>query len=201
MDFSEIIVAIIIGAVILAINSVGFKKQQSSKNQPQRQPNRNFSPEEQTPAEEREEMWGTPPTLSLDDIFNELRRTREEEERKAREEADDYIPRAPKSRKPQPQAQARPQNLEHRRQQVEWRPKPHPVKNRPAAAEARPQQQPQPAAHAPTPEEEGTPAFARTEVQPQPLPTYENNDSDTFDVSEIDWRKAVIASEILNRKY
>lgn len=199
MDFSEIIVAIIIGAVILAINSVGSKKQQNSKNQPQREPSRPLYPQESTPAAEQEETWDTSPTLTLDDIFNELRRAREEEERKAREEEDDYIPRAQKPREPQPQVQARPQNLERRRQQVEWRPKPHAVKNRPAAAEVRPQQQPQPAAHAPTPEEEGAPVFAHTAAQP--LPTYENNDNNSFDASEIDWRKAVIASEILNRKY
>ena len=64
MDFSEIIVAIIIGLVILAINSLGAKKQQNTKNQPRRQPGRSLMSEESTPTEnaekEDEESWGIP---------------------------------------------------------------------------------------------------------------------------------------------
>ena len=87
MDFSEIIVAIIIGLVILAINSLGAKKQQNTKNQPRRQPGRSLMSEESTPTEnsekEDEESWGIPRTLTLDEIFRELRKAREEAERQA----------------------------------------------------------------------------------------------------------------------
>ena len=109
MDFSEIIVAIIIGLVILAINSVGSKKQQSSKNQPGRQPGRTIFPEASTQApqrEEQEESRDASTPLTLDEIFAELRRAHEEEERKAHE-ADEYIPRAPRRAQPQPLAALR----------------------------------------------------------------------------------------------
>ena len=90
MDFSEIIVAIIIGLVILAINSLGAKKQQSTKNQPRRQRDRSLMSEESAPVEnsekEEEESWGIPRTLTLDEIFRELRKAREEAERQEPEE-------------------------------------------------------------------------------------------------------------------
>ena len=214
MDFSEIIVAIIIGAVILAINSVGSKKQQGSKNQPRRRPSRPVFPEEPASVEEHEETWGTPPTFTLDDIFNELRRAREEEERKAREE-DAYIPRTPKTSRHRQQTPARPQNLERTPRQVDWRPKPHPVQNIPTntevqthtqaqtQAQTQTQAQPRHTVHTPNPEE-GTQVPVHTSTRPQPAPQpspiYDNDDT-TFDANDIDWRKAVIASEILNRKY
>lgn len=191
MDFSEIIVAIIIGLVILAINSVGSKKQQSSKNQPGRQPGRPIFPEASTDA-------STP--LTLDEIFAELRRAHEEEERKAHE-ADEYIPRAPRRAQPQPSRRPQVQPLERREPQTEWRAQPRPAEQ-PAAATPHPQ----PATPVLTPEEEGTPALARPQTPARPAtqaaPVHEpETETSSIDVSDIDWRKAVIAAEILNRKY
>lgn len=210
MDFSEIIVAIIIGLVILAINTLGSKKQQSSRNQPRRQPGQSPFPEESTSKEDDEEEWGAPRTITLDEIFQELRRAREEEEQKkmAREE-DDYIPRSPQksaASHPQPQpvqsrTPSRPQPLEQRQPQVEWRPKPHPTRK---PVEEKVQAQPATRVSTPAPAEEGESVFAHT-AQPQLSAllsqTNEPNDVGTIDVSDIDWRKAIIASEILNRKY
>lgn len=200
MDFSEIIVAIIIGLVILAINSLGAKKQQSTKNQPRRQRDRSLMSEESAPvenSEKEEESWGTPRTLTLDEIFQELRKAREEAEQQAAEE-EEYIPRAPKrphrpgANAPQPQPQ------------TEWQ---LDSPSAPAQAPAKPVAKPRPASVVPSaPEAEGvsvfsrTPAFA-TAAPPRPVPTEESLDAPAIDVGEIDWRKAVIVSEILNRKY
>lgn len=203
MDFSEIIVAIIIGLVILAINSVGSKKQQGSKNQPGRQPGRPIFPEASTPApqrEEQEENRDASTPLTLDEIFAELRRAHEEAERKAQEE-DEYIPRAPRRAQPQPTRRPQVQPLERREPQTEWRPQPRPAEQPTAAAP-----QPQPAAPILTPAEEGTPALARPQTPTPPAtqaaPVHEpETETSSIDVSDIDWRKAVIAAEILNRKY
>lgn len=208
MDFSEIIVAIIIGLVILAINSLGAKKQQSTKNQPRREPDRDLTPEESTPAEnseKEEESWGTPRTLTLDEIFQELRKAREEAERQAAEE-EEYIPRAPRRprRQEQTAAQSRPQKLEQRQPQPEWQ---LDSPSAPSQAPAAPAANQRPEQVAPTiPEAEGvsvftrTPAFA-TAATSRPIPTDDTLDASAIDVGEIDWRKAVIVSEILNRKY
>lgn len=208
MDFSEIIVAIIIGLVILAINTLGSKKQQGSKNQPGRQPGRPIFPETSTPApqrEEPEENRDTSTPLTLDEIFRELRRAHEEAERKAQEEdEDEYIPRAPRRAQPQPTRRPQVQPLEQREPQTEWRQQPRseqPVE-RPMAAVP----QPQPVATAPTPAEEGSPAIVRPQTSARPAtqatPVHEPEaETSTIDVSEIDWRKAVIAAEILNRRY
>lgn len=206
MDFSEIIVAIIIGLVILAINTLGSKKQQGSKNQPGRQPGRSIFPETSTPApqrEEPEENRDTSTPLTLDEIFRELRRAHEEAERKAQEEEDEdeYIPRAPRRAQPQPARRPQVQPLERREPQTEWRQQPRPVEQPAAVAP-----QPQPAATAPTPAEEGSPAIVRPQTSARPAtqatPVHEPEaETSTIDVSEIDWRKAVIAAEILNRKY
>lgn len=203
MDFSEIIVAIIIGLVILAINSVGSKKQQSSKNQPGRQPGRPIVPGASTPTPEREEENRDASTpLTLDEIFRELRRAHEEEERKAHEEEEDeYIPRAPRRAQPQPSRRPQVQPLERREPQTEWRPQPRPAEQ-PAAATPHPQ----PATPILTPEEEGTPALARPQTSARPVtqtvPVQESEaETESIDISDIDWRKAVIAAEILNRKY
>lgn len=193
MDFSEIIVAIIIGLVILAINSLGAKKQQSTKNQPRRQRDRSLMSEESTPTEnaekEDEESWGIPRTLTLDEIFRELRKAREEAERQEPEE-EEYIPRAPKrshrpgANAPQPQPQS------------EWK-LDTPSETTPAAKSHATPVVPS------SPETEGssvftgTPAFAAS----RPVPTDSTIDAPVINVGEIDWRKAVIASEILNRKY
>lgn len=194
MDFSEIIVAIIIGLVILAINSLGAKKQQNTKNQPRRQPSRSLMSEESTPTEnsekEDEESWGIPRTLTLDEIFRELRKAREEAEE------EEYIPRAPKrshrpgANAPQPQPLAQPQP------QSEWK-LDTPSETTPAAKSHATPVVPS------SPETEGssvftgTPAFAAS----RPVPTDSTIDAPVINVGEIDWRKAVIASEILNRKY
>lgn len=203
MDFSEIIVAIIIGLVILAINSVGSKKQQSSKNQPGRQPGRTIFPEASTQAPQREEQAesrdaSTP--LTLDEIFAELRRAHEEEERKAHE-ADEYIPRAPRRAQPQPSRRPQVQPLERREPQTEWRPQPRPAEQ-PAATVPKPE----PAATILTPEEEGKSVLARPQTSARPVtqtvPVQESEaETESIDISDIDWRKAVIAAEILNRKY
>lgn len=193
MDFSEIIVAIIIGLVILAINSLGAKKQQSTKNQPRRQRDRSLMSEESTPTEnaekEDEESWGIPRTLTLDEIFRELRKAREEAERQEPEE-EEYIPRAPKrshrpgANAPQPQPQS------------EWK-LDTPSETTPAAKSHATPVVPS------SPETEGssvftgTPAFAAS----RPVTTDSTIDAPVINVGEIDWRKAVIASEILNRKY
>lgn len=193
MDFSEIIVAIIIGLVILAINSLGAKKQQNTKNQPRRQPSRSLMSEESTPTEnaekEDEESWGIPRTLTLDEIFRELRKAREEADRQEPEE-EEYIPRAPKrshrpgANAPQPQPQS------------EWK-LDTPSETTPAAKSHATPVVPS------SPETEGssvftgTPAFAAS----RPVPTDSTIDAPVINVGEIDWRKAVIASEILNRKY
>ncbi len=203
MDFSEIIVAIIIGMVILAINSVGSKKQQSSKNQPGRQPGRTIFPEAstQTPQrEEQEESRDASTPLTLDEIFAELRRAHEEEERKAHE-ADEYIPRAPRRAQPQPSRRPQVQPLERREPQTEWRPQPRPAEQ-PAATVPKPE----PAATILTPEEEGKSALARPQTSARPVtqtvPVQESEaETESIDISDIDWRKAVIAAEILNRKY
>lgn len=203
MDFSEIIVAIIIGLVILAINSVGSKKQQSSKNQPGRQPGRTIFPEASTQApqrEEQEESRDASTPLTLDEIFAELRRAHEEEERKAHE-ADEYIPRAPRRAQPQPSRRPQVQPLERREPQTEWRPQPRPAEQ-PAATVPNPE----PAATILTPEEEGKSALARPQTSARPVtqtvPVQESEaETESIDISDIDWRKAVIAAEILNRKY
>ncbi len=210
MDFSEIIVAIIIGLVILAINSLGAKKQQSTKNQPRRQRDRSLMSEESAPVEnsekEEEESWGIPRTLTLDEIFRELRKAREEAERQEPEE-EEYIPRAPKRphrQQEQTTSQSRPQKLEQRQPQTEWQ---LDSPSAPAQAPAKPVAKTRPASVVPSaPEAEGisvfsrTPAFA-TAATPRPVPTEESLDAPAIDVGEIDWRKAVIVSEILNRKY
>ena len=203
MDFSEIIVAIIIGLVILAINSVGSKKQQSSKNQPGRQPGRTIFPEASTQVpqrEEQEESRDASTPLTLDEIFAELRRAHEEEERKAHE-ADEYIPRAPRRAQPQPSRRPQVQPLERREPQTEWRPQPRPAEQ-PAATVPKPE----PAATILTPEEEGKSALARPQTSARPVtqtvPVQESEaETESIDISDIDWRKAVIAAEILNRKY
>ena len=203
MDFSEIIVAIIIGMVILAINSVGSKKQQSSKNQPGRQPGRTIFPEASTQApqrEEQEESRDASTPLTLDEIFAELRRAHEEEERKAHE-ANEYIPRAPRRAQPQPSRRPQVQPLERREPQTEWRPQPRPAEQ-PAATVPKPE----PAATILTPEEEGKSALARPQTSARPetqtVPVQESEaETESIDISDIDWRKAVIAAEILNRKY
>lgn len=203
MDFSEIIVAIIIGLVILAINSVGSKKQQSSKNQPGRQPGRTIFPEASTQApqrEEQEESRDASTPLTLDEIFAELRRAHEEEERKAHE-ANEYIPRAPRRAQPQPSRRPQVQPLERREPQTEWRPQPRPAEQ-PAATVPKPE----PAATILTPEEEGKSALARPQTSARPVtqtvPVQESEaETESIDISDIDWRKAVIAAEILNRKY
>lgn len=203
MDFSEIIVAIIIGLVILAINSVGSKKQQSSKNQPGRQPGRTIFPEASTQApqrEEQEESRDASTPLTLDEIFAELRRAHEEEKRKAHE-ADEYIPRAPRRAQPQPSRRPQVQPLERREPQTEWRPQPRPAEQ-PAATVPKPE----PAATILTPEEEGKSALARPQTSARPVtqtvPVQESEaETESIDISDIDWRKAVIAAEILNRKY
>lgn len=210
MDFSEIIVAIIIGLVILAINSLGAKKQQSSKNQPRRKPDRGLMPEESTPAEnseKEEESWEIPHPLTLDEIFQELRKAREEAEQQTAKE-EEYIPRAPKRPHRQEQTatatRPRPQNLEQRQPQTAWQPDSHPATPRAAAI---PAAEPHSTQVVPSsPETEGvsvftrTPAFA-TAATSQPTPTDSTSYTPAIDVDEIDWRKAVIASEILNRKY
>ena len=199
MDFSEIIVAIIIGLVILAINSLGAKKQQNTKNQPRRQPGRGLMSEESAPTEnaekEDEESWGIPRTLTLDEIFRELRKAREEAERQDPEE-EEYIPRAPKrshrpgANAPQPQPLAQPQP------QSEWKLDTPPETTPAAKSHATP-------VVPSSPETEGssvftgTPAFAAS----RPVTTDSTIDAPVINVGEIDWRKAVIASEILNRKY
>lgn len=203
MDFSEIIVAIIIGLVILAINSVGSKKQQSSKNQPGRQPGRTIFPEASTQApqrEEQEESRDASTPLTLDEIFAELRRAHEEEERKAHE-ADEYIPRAPRRAQPQPSRRLQVQPLERREPQTEWRPQPRPAEQQVATVP-----KPEPAATILTPEEEGKSALARPQTSARPVtqtvPVQESEaETESIDISDIDWRKAVIAAEILNRKY
>ena len=199
MDFSEIIVAIIIGLVILAINSLGAKKQQNTKNQPRRQPGRSLMSEESTPTEnsekEDEESWGIPRTLTLDEIFRDLRKAREEAERQEPEE-EGSIPRAPK-RSHRPGANApQPQPLAQRQPQSEWK-LDTPSETTPAAKSHATPVVPS------SPETEGssvftgTPAFASS----RPVTTDSTIDAPVINVGEIDWRKAVIASEILNRKY
>lgn len=199
MDFSEIIVAIIIGLVILAINSLGAKKQQNTKNQPRRQPSRSLMSEESAPVEnsekEDEESWGIPRTLTLDEIFRELRKAREEAERQEPEE-EGSIPRAPK-RSHRPGANApQPQPLAQRQPQSEWK-LDTPSETTPAAKSHATPVVPS------SPETEGssvftgTPAFAAS----RPVTTDSTIDAPVINVGEIDWRKAVIASEILNRKY
>lgn len=207
MDFSEIIVAIIIGLVILAINSLGSKKQQGSKNQPGRQPGRPIFPETSTPAPQREEPKenrDTSTPLTLDEIFRELRRAHEEEERKAQEEEDEYIPRAPRRVQPQPTRRPQVQPLEQREPQTEWRQQPR--SKQPVEQPASVAPQPQPEATASTPAEEGSPAIVRPQMSARPTTQATSvhepeAETSTIDVSEIDWRKAVIAAEILNRKY
>ena len=96
MDFSEIIVTIIISLVIIAINALGSKKKQEVKNQQGERPLQDTESHETT-----DEPWGETRTLTIDDIFKELRKAKEEAEQE-----DDYIPKAKK--KPQTQILERP---------------------------------------------------------------------------------------------
>ena len=68
MDFSEIIVTIIISLVIIAINALGSKKKQEVKNQQGERPLQDTESHEAT-----DEPWGETRTLTIDDIFKELR--------------------------------------------------------------------------------------------------------------------------------
>ena len=87
MDFSEIIVTIIISLVIIAINALGSKKKQEVKNQQGERPLQDTESHETT-----DEPWGETRTLTIDDIFKELRKAKEEAEQE-----DDYIPKAKKN--------------------------------------------------------------------------------------------------------
>lgn len=173
MDFSEIIIAIIVGLVILAINSSGSKKKQATKNQSGRPHNHVPEPREYTRQKTEESIWDIPQPLSLDDIFAELRKAKEETERAN----EDYIPRSPQKKKP----------VVPRK----------PVKERrePAIPEPLPQNITTPAS---------TQAVAETpRPATQPLKYEETTDEQhaSIDIQDVDWRKAVIVSEILNRKY
>ena len=75
MDFSEIIVTIIISLVIIAINALGSKKKQEVKNQQGERPLQDTESHEAT-----DEPWGETRTLTIDDIFKELRKAKEEAE-------------------------------------------------------------------------------------------------------------------------
>lgn len=66
MDFSEIIVTIIISLVIIAINALGSKKKQEVKNQQGERPLQDTESHETT-----DEPWGETRTLTIDDIFKE----------------------------------------------------------------------------------------------------------------------------------
>ena len=77
MDFSEIIVTIIISLVIIAINALGSKKKQEVKNQQGERPLQDTESHETT-----DEPWGETRTLTIDDIFKELRKAKEEQSRK-----------------------------------------------------------------------------------------------------------------------
>ena len=162
MDFSEIIVTIIISLVIIAINALGSKKKQEVKNQQGERPLQDTESHETT-----DEPWGETRTLTIDDIFKELRKAKEEAEQE-----DDYIPKAKK--KPQTQ-----------------------ILERPA------EKTPEPIIPSTMPEKEGVAVFTHTVP---PITSLQHTDYDTagenpIDVKDVDWRKAVIASEILNRKY
>ena len=177
MDFSEIIVAIIIWVIIFTINLTGSKKQQSSKNQPKRKPIQNRVPNTQPLPEE---PWDESRTLTLDDIFQELRKAREEAEASQPQVDDDYIPKAPK---PVPVDE--------------------PVK-RPKAPAIRRESEPAVAFTAPQVENPlVTPRETIPSAKPVTAPStgYEIAEEPIMNIQEIDWRKAVIASEILNRKY
>ena len=150
MDFSEIIVTIIISLVIIAINALGSKKKQEVKNQQGERPLQDTESHETT-----DEPWGETRTLTID-----------------AEQEDDYIPKAKK--KPQTQ-----------------------ILERPA------EKTPEPIIPSTMPEKEGVAVFTHTVP---PITSLQHTDYDTagenpIDVKDIDWRKAVIASEILNRKY
>ena len=162
MDFSEIIVTIIISLVIIAINALGSKKKQEVKNQQGERPLQDTESHETT-----DEPWGETRTLTIDDIFKELRKAKEEAEQE-----DDYIPKAKK--KPQTQ-----------------------ILEIPA------EKTPEPIIPSTMPEKEGVAVFTQTEPPKTTLqhPDYDTAGENPIDVKDIDWRKAVIASEILNRKY
>ena len=150
MDFSEIIVTIIISLVIIAINALGSKKKQEVKNQQGERPLQDTESHETT-----DEPWGETRTLTIE-----------------AEQEDDYIPKAKK--KPQTQ-----------------------ILERPA------EKTPEPIIPSTMPEKEGVAVFTHTVP---PITSLQHTDYDTagenpIDVKDIDWRKAVIASEILNRKY
>ena len=204
MDFSETNRRlIIIGLVILAINSVGSKKQQSSKNQPGRQPGRTIFPEASTQTPQREEQKRVEmlphhlPWTKFSQSCAEL--TKRRSERLTRPM--NISPRAPRRAQPQPSRRPQVQPLERREPQTEWRPQPRPAEQ-PAATVPKPE----PAATILTPEEEGKSALARPQTSARPVtqtvPVQESEaETESIDISDIDWRKAVIAAEILNRKY
>ena len=149
MDFSEI------------INALGSKKKQEVKNQQGERPLQDTESHETT-----DEPWGETRTLTIDDIFKELRKAKEEAEQE-----DDYIPKAKK--KPQTQ-----------------------ILERPA------EKTPEPIIPSTMPEKEGVAVFTHTVPPITSLHTdYDTAGENPIDVKDIDWRKAVIASEILNRKY
>ena len=77
MDFSEIIVTIIISLVIIAINALGSKKKQEVKNQQGERPLQDTESHETT-----DEPWGETRTLTIFDRFKELRKRKRKQNRK-----------------------------------------------------------------------------------------------------------------------
>lgn len=158
MDFSEIIVTIIISLVIIAINALGSKKKQEVKNQQGERPLQDTESHETT-----DEPWGETRTLTIDDIAESERGSRA-------------------GRRLYPKSQEKATDTNTRKT------------GRKNAGTDNP----------PTmPEKEGVAVFTHTVP---PITSLQHTDYDTagenpIDVKDIDWRKAVIASEILNRKY
>ncbi len=69
-----------------------------------------------------------------------------------------------------------------------------------ASQPAQPQPKPQPTKPIFSPEAEGMPAIKQP-TEPIALEEITDLDETIFDPDEVDWRQAVVASEILNRKY
>ncbi len=163
-DLSELIISLIIAAAIYAINSLGSKKKQKAKNQ--------HIPEDFDPDEDIEEIEKDVREISLDDLFQELRREAAERKKTFAKEEGDYIPRA--SRSPEPPVQPRPKPIA---------PKAAAVVSKPVAMM--------------TPESEGM----RVTSPVSDMPEVPEINEAPFDIEDVDWRQVVIASEILNRKY
>ncbi len=98
-DLSELIVSLIIAGVIFVINGMSSKKKKLPKNQ-----NNAPLPSDMGENEETDKVE----ELTWEDIFKELRKSKERSAQTVSPDEDDYIPRASQPLAPKPQESRRP---------------------------------------------------------------------------------------------